>query len=244
MTISAGRYTYHLQDIAKIEAMPLPLNPIHQSQLDQMSAEVAEYEAAQKELIDKEQTESVSLLETACFPKGCLLSQDIQTAMALYAVQQLKQVVLTPIEWTRGAQLLEEPYLSQVKKILCAGCGLIKCPHHTANIFGANGNPLHGIFDLPYSERFDFDDGIVNILLPDTQRKELSEKGVSTSTWMTSSRNQVHIHVSVGNHSIHYYASKKKRKTTLSINNKLRNEPASFNDIVAAITEIVDNIYN
>ena len=245
MTISAGRYTYHLQDIAQIEAMPQPLDPVHQDQLDQMLVEVAEYEVAQQEVITIEQTESMSILKTACFPKGCLLQEGIQNTMARYIAQQLRQVILTPTEWTRGAQLFEEPHFSKVKKLLCTGCGLTECTHHTVNIFGANNNdPLYGVFNLPYAERFDFDNRITDILLPDTKRKELAEKGVQTSAWMTSSRNQVNINIYVGNQGVHYYANKKKREVTLLVNNQLRDGPISFNDIVAAITEIVDNIHN
>jgi len=44
--ISQGRYLYHLQDIAEIEAMSKPLNSIQQGRLASMKREAAEYEAA------------------------------------------------------------------------------------------------------------------------------------------------------------------------------------------------------
>ena len=44
--ISSGRYTYHLQDIAEIKAMPQPVDPIRQMQLKQMEVETAEFEKA------------------------------------------------------------------------------------------------------------------------------------------------------------------------------------------------------
>jgi len=43
--ISSGRYRRHLQDIAKLERKPKPLNPVHEFQLTLLKQEVAEYEA-------------------------------------------------------------------------------------------------------------------------------------------------------------------------------------------------------
>lgn len=42
--ISDGRYSYHLADIAEIQAKPLPLNVIDKMRLEKMLQEVAEYE--------------------------------------------------------------------------------------------------------------------------------------------------------------------------------------------------------
>lgn len=44
--ISQGRYLYHLQDIAEIEAMEKPLNWLQQTRLDAMKQETAEFESA------------------------------------------------------------------------------------------------------------------------------------------------------------------------------------------------------
>jgi hypothetical protein len=46
LMISSGRYLYHLQDIAEIEAMPQPVSAIQQMRLDQMKAEAAEFATA------------------------------------------------------------------------------------------------------------------------------------------------------------------------------------------------------
>lgn len=42
--ISSGRYLYHLQDIAEIEAKPAP-GPVDAMRLSQMKRETAEFEA-------------------------------------------------------------------------------------------------------------------------------------------------------------------------------------------------------
>lgn len=69
-----------------------------------------------------------NILETCCFPKGCLIPEGLQPHLATVLIPQLEAAGMKVAEWTRGALALEEPYLSKVKSIVCKPCGIYKCP--------------------------------------------------------------------------------------------------------------------
>src|SRR5680860_280354 len=69
-----------------------------------------------------------NFLEQCCFPKGCLIPKDHQPCLATVLIEQLEAVGMKPAEWTRGALMLEEPYLSKVKGIVCRPCKIHNCP--------------------------------------------------------------------------------------------------------------------
>lgn len=74
---------------------------------------------------------TIDILETACFPKGCMFDENLQLILATELVPKLRDAGMTPSEWTRGAALLEEPHLTQVKSIVCKGCRQTLCPHNS-----------------------------------------------------------------------------------------------------------------
>ncbi len=242
-TISDGRYGYHLQDIAEIEAMSKPLDPVHQMRLDIMKEEVAEYEAAHPDkVVSAKSSETINILETVCYPKGCMINEEMQLMMAMVLVPRLREAGMTTSEWTLGAALLEEPHLTKVKSVVCRGCNLKLCPHNGKYSPIAEDDPLRTVFHIPYGNRMDFNREVLDQILPEDEVRKLEEDGLKVFKWMSSSRNQIHITVKVGDQSIRYAANLRQKRTDFTVNSEERPVPTSIADICTAVKEVTENV--
>lgn len=125
------------------------------------------------------------ILETCCFPKGCLVPKDHQPYLATVLVPQLEAAGMKTAEWTRGALLLEEPYLTSVKGIVCRQCGIREC---TFNPRFKPSDDFSDLMDGQYADRLKKGDDLLAQLLPDTKRAELEQAGVKVCAIQMASR--------------------------------------------------------
>ncbi|MDA2922715.1 hypothetical protein MYX07_05640 [Patescibacteria group bacterium AH-259-L07] len=185
--------------------------------------------------------ETVDILETACFPKGCLIDREMQLMLATDLVPKLKATGLTLPEWTRGAALLEEPHLSRVKAIVCRGCMLTSCLHNSRYSPIAEDDPLRRAFNLPYGDRLDFEQEVLEKILPADEVRKLEEHGLEVFRWMSSSRNQVHITIRIGEKHIDYSSNLRQRRVDFRVNNEEQPAPTSITSISDVVRSITDD---
>lgn len=74
--------------------------------------------------------ELLEATEAKCFPQGCLVNPEEQPTVATVIVPELKKRGLSVEQYTRGAVKLEQPFLDQVKKVVCKGCEHFECVHN------------------------------------------------------------------------------------------------------------------
>ena len=72
--------------------------------------------------------------EACCFPEGCLVDPAERPTVAIVIVPELKRQGLTVEEYTRGAINLEQPFLDQIKKVVCKGCAHFDCVHNNESL--------------------------------------------------------------------------------------------------------------
>ncbi len=115
------------------------------------------------------------ILETCCFPEGCLIPEDRQLCLATVHIPQLKAAGMTTGEWTRGALMLEEPHLTKVRGIVCRQCNIRKCS------FNPRFRPSDGLSHLTdgdYPWRVKEANRILAQLLPPEEQAELERQGI------------------------------------------------------------------
>lgn len=126
-----------------------------------------------------------NILETYCFPKGCLIPEDQQPYLATVLIPQLEAAGMKTAEWTRGALMLEEPHLTKVKSIVCRGCGRWECQ------FNPRFKPSGGLGDLmdgQYADRIKKGDELLAQLLPEAKKTELEQQDIKVITLQIPSR--------------------------------------------------------
>ncbi len=126
-----------------------------------------------------------NVLETCCFPKGCLIPEDHQPYLATVLIPQLEAAGMKTAEWTRGALMLEEPHLSKVKGIVCRQCNIRECP------FNPRFKPSDGLSDLmdgQYADRIKKGDDLLAQLLPEVKKAELEQTGIKVIAFQMPSR--------------------------------------------------------
>lgn len=190
--------------------------------------------------MDTERT--FNILELCCFPKGCLIPEEMQLYLATVLVPRLEEMGMETSEWTCGAELLEEPHLSMVKSVVCRGCALTKCSHNSKFSPIAEDDPLRSAFCIPYGERMDFDRKVLDQLLSEEEVRKLESRGLKVSKWMSSSRNQIHITIRIGEQSVSYSAHLRNKQSDFSVNNEDRPVPTSIADIRTAVKEVTDGV--
>lgn len=185
--------------------------------------------------------ESLNILETVCYPAGCMINEEMQTMLALVLVPKLKEAGLTTAEYTRGATLLEEPYFTKVKSIVCHGCGHTSCQYNGKYSPIGEDDPLRVAFRIPYGERMNFDQKVLDQILPEDEVRKLESNGLKVSKWMSSSRNQIYITIEIGGNTVRYSTNLRKKWTDFSVNNEGRPVPTSIDGIRATVKEIMEN---
>ena len=108
-----------------------------------------------------------NILELCCFPKGCLIPEELQPHLATVLVPKLEAAGMKTAEWTRGALMLEEPHFSKVRSIVCRPCNIVKCP------INPRFRPADGLSDLMdglYAERIEEGEGGFAPLLSQTKK--------------------------------------------------------------------------
>ena len=192
---------------------------------------------------------TINALETDCFPRGCQLPGMLQYALATTFVPQLKAAGMTAAEWTRGAELLEEPYLSQTKGIVCAGCAIFTCEHNSRQ-----GQQPENFFrqlrSCGYAARRDMNEKLLELLLPtDTLTKweacgiTISFKGAHSSCTQFGARIELK-HPTRNEICIILRHDKKVREILLLVESNRESFPlpATPEATARALQEIVDSI--
>ena len=126
-----------------------------------------------------------NILETCCFPKGCLIPEDHQPMLATVLIPQLEAAGMKTAEWTRGALMLEEPHLTKVRGIVCRQCNIRECP------FNPHFRPSGGLSDLmdgQYADRIKKGDDLLAQLLPEAKKAELEQTGIKIIALQMPSR--------------------------------------------------------
>ena len=126
-----------------------------------------------------------NILETHCFPKGCLIPEETQPYLATVLIPQLEAAGMKTAEWIRGALILEEPHLSKVKDIVCRRCNIRECP------FNPRFRPSDGLSDLmdgQYADRIKKGDDLLARLLPEEKKVELKQTGIEVVAFQMPSR--------------------------------------------------------
>jgi hypothetical protein len=132
-----------------------------------------------------------NILELYCFPKGCHIEKETQPYLATVLVPKLEAVGMKTAEWTRGALMLEEPYLSTVKSVVCRRCMHFECEHNTTPQQGNTGDILSDIFNYRYGDRQEGNVALFTALLPETVVADWTARGLTvTKLFVRSSRNQ------------------------------------------------------
>lgn len=137
-------------------------------------------------------------LELCCFPKGCHIKKETQPFLATVLVPKLEAVGMKTAEWTCGALMLEEPYLSTVKSIVCRGCMHFECEHNTTPQQGNTGDILNDIFNYQYGDRQEGNVALVTALLPEAVVADWTARGLTvTKPFVMSSRKKFSISFNV-----------------------------------------------
>lgn len=186
--------------------------------------------------------ETIGILEAVCFPKGCRIGKEDQLMLATVIVPKLKESGMIVAEWTRGAALLEEPHLSKVKSIVCRGCGHTSCQHNNSKYSPIANDPLSTAFHISYGERIDFNQDVLRQLLPEKEVRELEKCGLKVFKWMSSSRNQIHITIKIGEQSIRYSSDLRRQQFDLTVNNKVQPTSTSITCIRNAVKSIAGGV--
>jgi hypothetical protein len=127
---------------------------------------------------------TLNILETCCFPKGCILPDDIQRLLAPDSIQKLEKAGLEAREWTRGALMHEEPYFSKIKEVVCGPCEQNECQLNKR----LEPSGLFGLKNGRYHERIEYGNQLLEQLLPETRRVELQKVGIKCLTHQMPSR--------------------------------------------------------
>ncbi len=118
-----------------------------------------------------------NILETCCFPKGCRIADEMQPRLATVLVPQLEAAGMTAAAWTRGARMQEEPFLSQVKSVVCRGCKHFECEHNPQ--YGRqSGDLMFEMYNWNYGDRREKNKDLLEALLPNWFVTDMVAKGV------------------------------------------------------------------
>ena len=152
------------------------------------------------------------ILETYCFPRGCMLDGTLQHLLAYELLPKIKANGMTTGEWTRGALMLEDPLYTQVKSVVCRGCAIIVCPHN-AGYGSQEDNLFYEILNWSYAERLDRNEELTEALLPASVIAEWATQGIEVKAYPSSSRTRftldVHIkHPTAGERHVSVYRKK------------------------------------
>lgn len=136
------------------------------------------------------------ILETCCFPQGCMQDEGLQPMLATVLIPQLEVAGMTAAEWTRGALMLEDPFYTQVKSIVCRGCAILACPHN-ARHGGQRNNLFDEILNWSYAERLDRNEELTEALLPASAIAEWEVQGIEIKAYPMSSRTRFSLGVRI-----------------------------------------------
>ncbi len=126
-----------------------------------------------------------NLLELLCFPKGCVIEEESQPYLATVLVPQLEARGMKAAEWTRGALMLEEPYLTQIKAVVCRQCNHDECSFNRKFRWSEE---LLGLRDGQYSDRVAKGRELQAQLLSAETRQELEARGIKAGSYQMPSR--------------------------------------------------------
>jgi len=132
-----------------------------------------------------EQQRVFNILETCCFPHGCLIPEDHQLRLATVLIPQLEQAGMTVAEWTRGAEIFEEPYFSKVKAVVCKQCNIRECP------LNPHFRSSDGLFDLKdgqYPDRVKRGEELLAQLFSAAKKSDLEQRGIQCTAFQMPSR--------------------------------------------------------
>jgi hypothetical protein len=132
-----------------------------------------------------------NILETCCFPKGCFIDEETQPYLATVLIPKLEALGMTTAEWTRGALMLEEPHLAQVRSVVCRQCNHQECPYSSPSL------KTTGLNDLKigqWKDRLDKGKALLEQLLPDDRKASLKNMGIRVHVFQTPSRKNPHIY--------------------------------------------------
>lgn len=124
-------------------------------------------------------------LELCCFPKGCLIPEETQPMLATDLVPQLEAAGMETVEWTRGALMLEEPYLSEVKGIVCRQCNICECPFNPRFKLS---DGLSDLMDGQYADRIERGNRLLAQFLPEEKKTKLEQVGIKVVAFQMPSR--------------------------------------------------------
>jgi hypothetical protein len=191
-----------------------------------------------------------NILETCCFPKGCRIAEDMQPMLATVLIPKLEAAGMKTDEWTRGALMLEEPFLSQVKAIVCRGCKHFECEHNSTPQSGRRGDILNDITEYTYGERQEANAKLAEALVPQKSVEDWVAKGVVVEMpHVMSSRKQFNLsfaveHPTKGKTAIIVRRKKGERGDIVMFSSRLGNTtyhplPNSASETSAKLHEIV-----
>lgn len=118
--------------------------------------------------------------------------------LATVLIPKLEAAGMKTTEWTRGALMLEEPFLSQVKDIVCRGCMHFECEHNTTPQSGRRGDILNDITEYGYAGRQEANAKLAEALVPRRSVEGWVALGVIVETpFVTSSRKHLHMSITI-----------------------------------------------
>ncbi len=117
------------------------------------------------------------VLELCCFPKGCRINDEEQPYLATVLVPRLETAGMQTVEWTKGALLLEEPYYSQVKNVVCRSCTHYECEHNPQH-GRESGDLMFEMYNWRYADRREKNEELLEALLPNKFIDDTVKKGV------------------------------------------------------------------
>ncbi|MDO8407816.1 MAG: hypothetical protein Q7S95_01085 [bacterium] len=129
------------------------------------------------------------MLETCCFPKGCRIADEMQPMLATVLIPKLEAAGMKTAEWTRGALMLEEPLLSQVKAVVCRGCAIYDCEHNPQH-GRQSGDLMFEMYNWGYGDRREKNKDLLEALLPNQFITEMVAKGVIVEMMEPSTSNK------------------------------------------------------
>lgn len=138
------------------------------------------------------------ILETYCFPKGCMIGKDMQLMLATVFIPDLEAAGMKTAEWTRGALMLEEPFLSQVKSVVCRRCKHFECEHNPQHDRRSGGRDLmFEMYNWSYGDRLEKDRELLEALLSNQFVTDMAAKGIVIEMHVNTSRKRFRMYASV-----------------------------------------------
>ena len=142
----------------------------------------------------RQKERSFNILELCCFPKGCRIDPETRPYLATVLVPQLEEAGMQTVEWTKGALMLEEPFLSKVKAVVCRGCCHIECVHNPKAWMSGGLLAFVSLLHTSYQDRASKNAELEKILVSRERAEEWAKKGINLAlVWISSSRTRVNV---------------------------------------------------